>query len=287
MEGGYLVKNHDNYVASDPRKRLILFFITAYGITWLVWLPIVLNKRLGMNIPLIPYQYYLASFGPMLSAIIVSFIYGGPGELRSFLKRSFNFKLKAKWYIFAFGSPLVLFLIAALIGLAMEDSWPDITKLGISQMLPGFGVLESILFWILTYGLGEETGWRGYALPELQKRFTSINAGAIIGFMWCLWHLPAFFMNENYMTMGIIGVFGWSVSLLFGSMFLTWLYNSSGRSVIIVGIWHALFDAFITSDISAGITGGVMSAAIIIFSIFIMKTQGPHLKYPFYSDKKV
>jgi len=273
------VKAKDNYYSGNNCNKLRLFFILAFVISWLVWLPILLNKNLHMNIPLLPYQYYLASFGPMLSAFLVSFIYGGPIELSSFIKQNFNFKLKIRWYIFAFVSPLGLFLVAALIGLLMGEPWPNITKLGISQALPGLGALESILFWILTYGLGEETGWRGYALPELQKRFTSINAGAIIGFMWCSWHLPAFFMNENYMSMGIMEKLGWAISLLFGSMFLTWLYNSSGRSVIVVGVWHALFDAFITSDISAGITGGVMSAAVIIFSIFIMKTQGPYLKY--------
>ena len=82
------MKAKDNYSASNNWKKLRLFFILAFVISWLVWLPIVLNKNLHMNIPLLPYQYYLASFGPMLSAFLVSFIYGGPIELSSFIKQN-------------------------------------------------------------------------------------------------------------------------------------------------------------------------------------------------------
>jgi uncharacterized protein len=257
--------------------KVAFYYITACLISWTIWMPLVLNRQLGMSIPLLPYQYYLASFGPFLAAILAALAFEGIGGLKEFLLSRFRLGIKIRWYIFAIFSPFVLFVIAAAANILFGGQWPDMNRFAVPDALKGFHPLEALLFWILTYGLGEETGWRGFALPVLQKKLNPLAASWIIGPLWCFWHLPAFFMNENYMTMGPIGIFGWAISLTFGSILLTWLYNASGGSVIIVGVWHAFFDASVTGNTDAGMIGGIMSVMVIALALGIKARYGAGL----------
>jgi membrane protease YdiL (CAAX protease family) len=82
--------------------------------------------------------------------------------------------------------------------------------------------------------LGEEYGWRGYALPRLQARHTPVNASLIIGVVWTVWHVPTFFVPGASPL-----DFFWMLPLLLaGSVIYTWLYNSSGGSMRLMLLAH-------------------------------------------------
>ncbi|MDZ7336120.1 MAG: CPBP family intramembrane metalloprotease [candidate division KSB1 bacterium] len=97
--------------------------------------------------------------------------------------------------------------------------------------------MGSSFLWLLTYGIGEETGWRGYALPRLQKNHSALSATVILWVFWALWHLSAFF----YLYDPTI-VIGFLLGVLAGAIVFTWLYNSTGGSILMVTLLHGVFN---------------------------------------------
>ena len=102
-----------NYSEKRPSIRgLIIYYILSCLISWIIWMPIVINKQLGYNIPVLSYQHYLASVGPMLAAIIITLYYGGLEGLRKFIRNIFTINGKIKWICFGILSPVAMFLVA-------------------------------------------------------------------------------------------------------------------------------------------------------------------------------
>jgi len=240
---------------------LVAYFVLAYALTWLVQLPLILSAQglLHMRIP--PGLHFLASIGPILAAFIVTGITGGAAGIRKLLGRMSRWRVGIGWVLIALFSPAALFLIAVVILWISSGVWPGFSQFGHVAGLPQLGWLAGWVFHTLTFGFGEETGWRGFALPRLQRGRSALSATLILTVFWALWHLPLFFYKENYMDMGIGGAVGFFLGMLAGAIVLTWLYNSTNGSILMVALWHGAFNTAI-----AGAEGGI--AAIV--STFIM-----------------
>ena len=161
-------------------------------------------------------------------------------------------------------SPLAFYLLGILVNFIITKEWPVFSLLGQVNYLPNLG-LGAILLWLATFGFGEEIGWRGFALPRLQKNHSALSASILIGLIWIFWHIPAFFYHETYTEMSPMLLMGMSIGILLGSIMLTWLYNSTGGSIFFVAVWHGLFDFF-----SAGQSNGPWVAPIISFCIIFL-----------------
>ncbi len=59
--------------------------------------------------------------------------------------------------------------------------------------------------WFLTSGLGEEVGWRGFALPRLQQSTLGHDSSLLLAIGWAGWHLPAFLYVPSYTAIGLSG----------------------------------------------------------------------------------
>jgi hypothetical protein len=101
------------------------------------------------------------------------------------------------------------------------------------------------VFLLITFvgSLGEETGWRGYALPQLQRRFSPLTATVILAPLWFWWHLPQFAVIGTYRDFGPAGYVGMFLGLTCGAIVLTWLYNRSGGSILLVIVWHGVYNS--------------------------------------------
>jgi membrane protease YdiL (CAAX protease family) len=137
--------------------------------------------------------------------------------------------------------------------------------LGEIDFLPPLG-LFSLPLWILTFGIGEETGWRGFALPRLQKGRSALSATVILWLVWAFWHLPLFFYSYPLPVLP-----GFLIGLLAGSITFTWLYNSTRGSVLMTALWHGAFN-FTTACVSckAGISAAAVSTAVMIGAVLIV-----------------
>lgn len=87
--------------------------------------------------------------------------------------------------------------------------------------------------------LGEELGWRGFALQRAQQTMRPVVATALVAAMWTVWHLP------QLTTPGSIQYeVPWPVfvgQILVTSVFYTWIVNRTGSLVPAV-LLHASFN---------------------------------------------
>ncbi|MDF2907069.1 MAG: Abortive infection protein [Herbinix sp.] len=251
-------------------KKIIIYLLVSYGITWLFWFPLLINRLWEENIPILPGQFYLASFGPLIAALVTSLAFGGTKELKAWFRRTYSLQFPLKWLGIAILMPLLYGIISIVVHRMVLGVWPDWSRFGLTVKLPGLNIVQTALVWVATFGLGEESGWRGFLLPELNKRYTLRTSSLIVAIVWIFWHLPAFFFNENYINMGP-GIIGWAISLSFGSVLLAWLCKGSRFSVIPVLIWHGGFDLITASDDAAQVMAMVCSMLVIVQGIYLIR----------------
>jgi membrane protease YdiL (CAAX protease family) len=269
--------NSPTWIKKHP---LIIYFTLAYAVSWCFEIPLALSTR-GLIKAQIPMAiHYLGAFGPMIAALIVTTLTEGTAGIRTLLSRWFKWRVKARYYAFAILVPVALFTLAVLINRVTSGIWSDLSLLGQADYLPYVGPLGALLLWLLTYGLGEETGWRGYALPHLQRKHPATTATLILAILWAFWHVPAFFYRDTYTQMGLLGFPMFLVSIIFATMVFTWLYNSTAGSLLLVILFHAFFNWLSVSEAGGASVGIVMSLPVILWAIFVVRRYGPENAAP-------
>jgi membrane protease YdiL (CAAX protease family) len=253
------------------RHSVVAYFVLAYAISWAIELPLVALAQGWLHIPVPPALHYLASFGPMLSALIVTTATEGRDGMRQLLAGILQWRVGLGWILVSTLSPIALFVVAAIVGYVSNRTWPDLALLGEVDYLPYLGILGAFILWLLTFGLGEEVGWRGFALPHLQQRHSALTATLMLGVAWALWHLPAFFYKDTYMAMGLVTGFPLLLlSILAASIVFTWLYNGTRGSLLMVILFHALFDFLSVSRAGGDSVAAIMSAGVMMWAILIV-----------------
>lgn len=211
------------------------FFVLAFAFTWFFWGLAVVGAR-GM-IPTLPGFVVIGTFGPMVAAIVLSAQESGRAGVRSLLGRVVRWRVSPVWYVVALLGPILLYLAAMALNIVLGGQPPDLaTLIGALPIV----ILISV-YMLIFVALGEEVGWRGYALPALQARYGALLASVILGVVWALWHLPQFFNPDTiYSNMPFILQLALQVPL---AILITWVYNSTRGSVLVVMLLHAVFNA--------------------------------------------
>jgi membrane protease YdiL (CAAX protease family) len=216
------------------RHPLITFFVLAYALSWglespLVFLRDTVTDTQGLVLVI------LASNVPSAVAIVLTAIVLGRGALRKLLGRLLIWRVNPLWYLVVVLGP------AALAGGVVALN----TLLGGPALSLGMPLLGAAVFLAFSIfpgsALGEEIGWRGYALPRLQIRRSALSASLILAPIWALWHLPLFLagwlQGEPGRTPNLYA--GFVVSAFALSVILTWVYNSTEGSLLLVVLLHA------------------------------------------------
>jgi membrane protease YdiL (CAAX protease family) len=251
-----------NLSAWAGKAPLAGYFLLAYGISWAIGIPLAITARWNQQ-PLPFSIHYLIAYGPMLSALIMTWLTDGLDGLKELLARILKWRVQPVWWLVAF-SPLGLFAVFAIMKRFIQGEWMDFGLLGQVNFLPNLG-LGALFLWIFTFGLGEEIGWRGYALPRLQKNRSSLSATLILSAFWAIWHLPQFFYLFD-----VTILLGWLFGLLAGAIVFTWLYNSTQGSILMVALWHGTFNFITASKAGEGVIAAVLSTLVIVWSVFII-----------------
>lgn len=239
---------------------LVLYFVLAYAFSWAIGIPLALSEN-GIIQPILPeWAHYFIAFGPTLSAIIVTISFEGRDGLRRLISRVTCWHVSARWWAIAL-LPLLLGL-GTVVGIRLvSGSWVDWSSFGEVHFLPSLG-FGALLLWILTFGIGEETGWRGFALPRLQEGRSAYAATSILALLWALWHLPQFF----YLFDPALAI-GWAFGLYGGAIIFTWLFNSTGGSVLIVAVCHGAVNFVTGSNAGDGLVAAVVSTAVMVWAV--------------------
>ncbi len=221
-------------------RNLLLFFLIAFGFTWLFWILEALAMRglLGSSILV---DFLLsdrnpAAWGPFVSAFLLTWWNErGRGVLR-LLKRGVDYGFPRVWWV---PTILIFPLIcggALLLAILGGSRVPDL--MWVSDPL----LIVTFFFSVLLFQgpLQEEFGWRGYALGRLQTRFNALNSSIILGLVWGAWHLPYFWIGEEAIYAYTFLPLVFSAILM--SILLTWLYNNTGGSILAALVFHTMFN---------------------------------------------
>lgn len=281
--------------SSQQQKSIFLFIIIAFGITWLCWIPALAGSaRQGFDLPmvnnfanqtdrsmltsqqrLLTGMFNFAVYGPLVAALALTLWEAGKAGLMDLLKRVVKFRVSLKWYGVVIGLalfiPLVPWLLSQLTGQPQTG--------GFAWSFPLIAVL--FLRQVLTSGLGEEPGWRGYLLPRLQAAYGSGKAVWILGIIWAVWHYPiTIFDTLSNMTEVplpamvitlLVALAGQTISLIGMTYLYVWIYNATG-SVWLAILFHALSNT-IPAVLLAGIspTFSILMAAIPWLVVFVLE----------------
>ncbi len=212
--------------------KVLLFFILAYAFTWVFHLAIPafgLTFSFDITNPAM-LLYLVGILGPFVSAVFVSAHYEGSKGVKTLLLSAFRWRFNLIWYLFA------IFIVALLM---LVNIGLHINAIPLPSEWMSFPLL--LIFGQLWIVIGEEYGWRGFALPLLQKQFGSLGASLTIGVLWASWHLPMFFIpGSPQYTDSFLYTFPMYVLIgIFWSIIMTMLYNRANGSVLICMIFHA------------------------------------------------
>jgi membrane protease YdiL (CAAX protease family) len=136
--------------------------------------------------------------------------------------------------------------------------------------------LPRLAYWVvsvLLYGFGEEVGWRGYALLQLQRRRSAFMATFQLSLIWALWHLPLFAFAPGLSRMGSVEVLGWYFSIVTGAVLFTWLMNSTG-SIAIVAVFHGVMDIVFVAP-AGPLVVNILGALITVWGVMVLAVCGP------------
>jgi membrane protease YdiL (CAAX protease family) len=220
------------------KKPLATFFLLAFAITWIG--STVYALSLPKNGPVLPSFLTFPGglvwyFGPCLSAVLVTCVSHEQVGLRDLAKRLLDWRVNWKWYAFIVLYPLALHFAVVYLDRLLGGPVPVFFQAeGVPAGNPWLVLLLLIVYQVLVRGIGEETGWRGFAMPCLQERLNSLAASLILGALWALWHFhPANFPG----LLSLSGVFIF-LNIALTAVVFTWVYNHTHGSVLIAALFH-------------------------------------------------
>jgi membrane protease YdiL (CAAX protease family) len=216
--------------ALDKNKSLIIFFILTFTITWgigafAIFFPVQFRSLFGEISDTHP-LYYIAVAAPTISAILLALAWEGWHGLGDLLRRLLRWRFGIQWYALVLvGLPVLGWLITLVTGShPLKDASTP-------------ALLLALLFNLLVTGpLGEELGWRGFALPRMLRRFSPFKASLILGIIWGIWHLPSFYVSSMVQAGLSLPLFLLNAVCL--SFLASWLFMNTGGSVLITVLLH-------------------------------------------------
>lgn len=206
------------------------FFVGAYAYTWLVSAPAAVMPASWTAAILV----YVGSFGPPVSAAAVTWLRGD--DVRAWAGQVTRWRVGWRWWVVALGLPLVAAGLITLAILAVRGP----VALDQPPVSPALVVGIFLFSIVLSGGLNEEPGWRGFAQARLNERYGAFRASLLVGVVWAGWHLPYFVIPVTpHSSFPLVNQVGWFGGILTLSVLLAWVYNSTG-SVLLVMAMHAM-----------------------------------------------
>jgi len=233
------------------QHRLASFVAIAYSFTWTIQGALAYSGLEASWTHSILIGF--GGFGPPIGAAVVVWATGG--SLRTWVGQLFKWRIGAKSWVFALGLPVVILSLGVTLFVAAGG------PIDLGELASPFIYLFAMVWGTVWGGGQEDLGWRGFMLPILQDSYSALVSSVIVGVTWAAWHLPLF-LNATTTHGGwpLSQQLLWMGSILAGSVLWTWMYNSTGGSVLAVAVFHAGINAmgiFHPADQEALIPDGV------------------------------
>jgi len=231
-----------NIIINRGESKLIKFFLIAFAFTWLFWIPDALGKRGILPNIIWTNLGFLGAFGPMIASLFLVYKEKGIGGMKNIFKKGMHYDFENKWwFIIFFLFPIIIF-IAYVASILVDSTIPTSEAKGLYWFLP------FIFFFVLFTGgpLTEELGWRGYALPRLQAKYSPFVSTLILGFIWSIWHFPQFIVPPEKTGMFYITpIWSFIFPVIAANFVYTWIFNHTNGSILAVIILHTQMNLFL------------------------------------------
>ena len=272
------------------RHPVAAFLVMVYTITWIIFLPVVLQGRGLLALPIelsegLAFNTVVAIasiLGVALPAFLVSAATGGKAGVRDLLGRCLRWRVGVRWYLLALFGLLIAMLLGASVFLglaplgALVKKWPLFFTL----------FLPEVLFPFVFIQVFEETGWTGFMQHTLQERHGPLLASILVAPAFILMHLPPLLMDSDVGFALLIIIGALVIVAVFFRIVIMWLYNGSGRSVLIVALFHSAYNSA-TSLGEQKFTGELISGpallyavgALVVLAVLVVFFTRGHLAY--------
>ncbi|MPQ94879.1 CPBP family intramembrane glutamic endopeptidase [Thioclava sp. JE_KL1] len=216
---------------TSTARALLAFLALTFAITWgvigsYIFWPDAMAARFGQISGAHP-LFFLATWAPAIAAFTVVVASAGLGGLRGFLSRLLIWRCPAPWWGFILLVIPLVFMAGSLIkgGPLLAPMPPE-----------GVGAMVSVMFMMLLLGPIEEFGWRGVAQPLLQRHVAPFWAGVLIGAIWGVWHLPAFYLaGVVFAQWSFLPFFIGNITL---AVLVTPIFNAARGSLLLPMLFH-------------------------------------------------
>jgi membrane protease YdiL (CAAX protease family) len=229
--------------------------------------------------------------GPFVSGILMNFLVDGKEGLRKLLLRLLQWRVKARWYAVAvLTGPFLVAAVLFTLSIFDKAFLPGIvtTNDKIGSLIFGIG------WGLVGGGLLEETGWTGFAVPKLRRRYSILSTGLVVGILWGIWHFMIAFWASNYLggvDSWIMFVAGFLAFYLLAlpayRVLLVWVFDCTGGNLPVIMLMHAFLSAstLIFQPSAAGVIAFIWNFVLgivlwIVVAIVAVKNRGQLSRQP-------
>jgi uncharacterized protein len=201
-------------------RPLLMFFVLAFGLSWG-------NVVLTAAWPSFP---FLFPYGPLLAALIVASAARGTDGPKDLASRCLRWRVGLRWYAAAILVPVALALAAVALNVLLGAPMPSADRLG-----PWYRPLLLLPEVLFDAPLGEEAGWRGYALPLLPAGNSALASSLVLGVLIAGWHLPIA-LDAPALAPYLLGTVA-------SAIVANWVYYNARASALLVILYHTVQNA--------------------------------------------
>lgn len=273
--------------------KVFIFLLIAFLWAWINWFIAVGYLADGLNENAINHFarfFFIGVYGPSISALLTILYFGGFRGTVTLLKK-----------LIIWRAPLIIYLVILIAPLLFLGSGIGLYSwfVGPIGRFDNHAVvtIPSVIWGALFAGpLGEELGWRGLLLPELQKKFSAFRSSLIIGVIWYCWHIPLFYAPVGTLVSGqplaVIPLLTYLLFVICLSCIYTWLVNNSRGSVLIAILIHLSINAGIALLFFPDLRKGskmcyfLATPLILLFTLYLGVKTGFSSKIGTHFDEK-
>ncbi|WP_432547679.1 CPBP family intramembrane glutamic endopeptidase [Kineococcus sp. SYSU DK004] len=227
-------------LALARRHPVATFAVLALAATWAVWVPRALHTRGALHAPWAVDLGAGWSYAPAAAAVAAAALVSGRPGLRELARRLVRWRVGARWWAVALGAPPLAWGLTGAAHLAAGGAAGPVRPPALGAGIGGAVLL--LLLLCLTDGVGEETGWRGWALPRLLERTGAAAATPLLAALWTVWHLPLTWTAGTALAGAPVPVL--LAELVVAAALHTALHLRTGGSALLAVVLHASANLF-------------------------------------------
>lgn len=219
-----------NSTASN--RSPLKFFLIVYGLSIPLWIIETFIDVKGLPLD-IPVTDIVAAFTPLIAACLLVYKEEGRPGIKKLFRRIFDFARITKWiwYILVIFLPFIMYFLVYIV--------IYITRLPLPfNFQIQFSTIPVLLLFFFLGAVAEETGYMGYAIDPMQRRFNALCAGIVMGIPWAVWHYPSIIQqghNATWIAWGTLGTVAVRVLIV-------WIYNNTGKSLFACILFHTMMN---------------------------------------------